>query len=615
MPRAAPIFSPVSTTTEPTDEALAAARWDLEPLVDGRGAEGVEALLDEASERARAFADAHRGAVAGLDAAGVAAAMAELEEISDRAGRAATYAGLTFAVDTQSPETGAMLQRVRERSAELQTLLLFFDLEWNQLDGERAAELLAAPELERWRHHLSTLRRYRPHQLTEPEERILTETSVTGRSAFARLFTEQTSALTVELPGAEQPVGLMEALSVLQGPDREARRAAAEGVTAALEPGLRTRAFIFNTLLADKATRDRLRSYEHWLASRNLDNEASDESVAALVEAVVGRYELARRWYRLKARLLGVERLAHYDRMAPVAETEQRIAYGEARELVLDCYRGFSDELGEVAAGFFDGERIDAPPAPGKRGGAFCSYAVPSAHPYVMLNYTARPGDVLTMAHELGHGVHAALARPRGIFEFSTPLTVAETASIFGESIVLGALLERAPDAAARLSLLADSLDGAVAAVFRQVAMNRFEDRVHGERRESGELPVDGFATAWLETQADLLGDSVEIGDDYGSWWSYVPHFIDTPGYVYAYAYGNLLALSVYRRYEEEGEGFVASYLELLRAGGSRSPEDLGAIVGVDLTDPGFWSAGLELIERRLEDAERTAAELDGAPV
>lgn len=602
-----------TTTAAPTDEALAAARWDLEPLVEGGGAEGGLALLDEADSRAESFAERHRGRVAELDAGALAAAMSELERIGDRVGRAGTYASLAFSVDTRSPEVGALMQRVRERSAAIETVLLFFELEWNQVDDGPAGELLGSDELERWRHYLTNLRRYRPHQLTEPEERVLTETDVTGRSAFARLFTEQTSAITVELPGAEAPVQLMEALSALQSPDREVRRQAADGVTAALEPDLRTRAFVFNTLLADKATKDRLRSYEHWLASRNLANEASDESVAALIEAVVGRYELARRWYRLKAPLLGIERLAHFDRMAPLAQSEQRIGYAEARELVLDCYRGFSPELGDTVEGFFSGDRIDAPPLPGKRGGAFCSYAVPSAHPYVMLNYTSLPADVLVMAHELGHGVHAALARPRGIFEFATPLTVAETASIFGESIVLGRLLERAPDASARLSLLAESLDGAVAAVFRQVAMNRFEDRVHGERRTTGELSVDGFAAAWLDTQADLLGDSVELTPDYSSWWSYVPHFIDTPGYVYAYAYGHLLALSLYRRYEDQGEGFVASYLELLRAGGSRSPEELGAIVGVDLTDPGFWDAGLDLIERRLEQAEATAAEAESS--
>ncbi len=602
-----------TATATPIDEELAAERWDLEPLVEGGGADGAMRLLDEAEERANAFAEAHRGRVGELEPAELAAAMRELEEIYDRVGRAGTYAALGFAVDTQSAEVGALLQKVRERSAAIQTALLFFELEWNEIDDERAEELLASAELERWRHHLKTERRYRPHQLSEPEERILTEVDVTGRSAFARLFTEQTSSIAVELPDADEPVPLMEALSRLQDPDRERRRVAAEAVSAALEPGLRTRAYVYNTLLADKATKDRLRSFEHWLASRNLANEASDESVAALIDAVFARYELGRRWYRLKAKILGLDVLAHYDRVAPVAESEQRIGYAEARELTLDCYRGFSEELGAVAAEFFTGDYVDAPPAPGKRGGAFCSYAVPSAHPYVMLNFTSRPGDVLTMAHELGHGVHASLARPHGIFGFSTPLTVAETASIFGESIVLGRLLEDAPGPRERLSLLAHTLDGAVGAVFRQIAMNRFEDRVHGERRTSGELSVEGFAAAWLDTQADLLGDSVELAPDYGTWWSYVPHFVDTPGYVYAYAFGHLLALSVYRRYEEQGEGLVPAYIEMLRAGGSASPEELAQIVGVDLADPGFWNAGLDLLEARLEEAERTAEEAEAS--
>ena len=601
-------MSEAAQTTD--DSALAAARWDLDPLVDGGGPDRALGLLGEAQERSDAFAERHRGRVAELNAAELAAAMRELEGIFDSVGRAASYASLRFTTDTTDPDRGALLQRVRELGAGIETALLFFELEWNLVPDDRAEELLSDPALEFCRHHLRTERRYRPHQLTEPEERILTETDVTGRSAFGRLFTEQTSALMVDLPDTEDGVPLMEALSRLQDPDRDRRREAADSVTAALEPDLRTRAFIFNTLLQDKATKDRLRSFGHWLASRNLANEASDESVQALIDAVVSHYELARRWYRLKAKLLGLERLAFYDRMAPVAAEEQRIGYADARDLVLDCYRGFSSELGDAAQSFFDGDYIDAPPEPGKRGGAFCAYAVPSVHPYVMLNYTSRSGDVLTMAHELGHGVHALLAsREQSLFQVSTPLTLAETASIFGETIVLERLLSEAPDAEARLSLLAEYLDGAVAAVFRQVSMNRFEDRVHTERRESGELSVDTFGAAWLETQADLLGDSVEPSDDYASWWSYVPHFIDTPGYVYAYAYGHLLALSVYRRYRDTGAEFVPSYLELLSAGGSRPPEELGAIVGVDLADPGFWASGLALISEQLDAAEEAARE------
>ena len=596
----------------PTDSELDSERWDLEPLVAGEGADGAVRLLDEGEERAKAFAEQHRGRVAELDAAALADALRELEEIYDRVGRAGTYAMLGFAVDTQAPEAGALLQKVRERGAAIETSLLFFDLEWNLVADDRAEELIASPELERWRHHLKTERRYRPHQLSEPEERILTEVDVTGRSAFTRLFAEQTSSIAVKLADAEEPVPLMEALARLQDPERERRREAAEAVSAALEPGLRVRTYVLNTIVADKATKDRLRSYENWLASRNLANEASDESVAALIDAVVGRYELARRWYRLKAGILGLDQLAHYDRVAPVAETEQRIGYAEARELTLDCYRGFSAELGEVAAEFFTGDYVDAPPQPGKRGGAFCSYAVPSAHPYLMLNFTSRPGDVLTMAHELGHGVHASLARPHGIFTFATPLTVAETASIFGENIVLGRMLADAPGPRERLSLLAHTIDGAVGAVFRQIALNRFEDRIHHERRTEGELSIDAIDAAWLDTQADMVGDSVDL-DGYARWWSYVPHIIDTPGYVYAYAFGHLLALSIYRRYEEQGEGFAPAYVEMLRAGGSASPEELAEIVGVDLADPGFWNAGLDLIEGRLEEAERTAAEVEAS--
>ena len=592
----------------PRDEALEAARWDLEPLLE----EGTtDSLLDEAAERSRAFAERYRGKLADLDVAGLAEAMRELEAISEKAYRAGSYASLRFALNTEDPERGALMQRVQERSTQLQTELLFFDLEWNELPDDHAEPLLDDPALAFCAHHLRTLRRYRPHQLTEPEEQMLTETAVTGPSAFKRLFTELVSALRVELPGEDEAVPLMQALSNLQDSDRERRRAAAAGVTAALEPGLRTRAFVTNTLAADKATKDRLRHYDHWLASRNLSNEASDESVEALIAAVQDRYDLARRWYRLKAKILGLDRLAHYDRMAPLRESSDRIPYGEAQELVLDCYRGFSPELGDAAAGFFSNGYIDGPPEPGKRGGAFCAYAVPSAHPYVLLNYTSRPGDVLTMAHELGHGVHAVLARPQGLYHFTSPLTVAETASIFGETIVLERLLERAgDDQEARLSLLAESLDGAVAAIFRQVAMNRFEHGVHTERREGGELSVDRLNELWLETQTDMLGDSVELGDDYAKWWSYVPHFIDTPGYVYAYAYGHLLALSVYRRYEEEGDALVPQYLDLLRAGGSMPPEDLGRIVGVDLGDPDFWSSGLDLILRQLESAEKAASAL-----
>jgi len=586
--------------------------WDLSHLLDGASdgdaGPAVDAMLAGARERAQAFAERHRGQLATLDATGLAAAMQEIAAVEDTVGRAYSYAALSFATDTADPPRGALLQRVQEQATQISTLLVFWELEWAAVDDQRAAELTAGEELDFARHHLEAARRYRPHLLSEPEEKLMSEKAVTGAGAWDRLFEEQTSAIAVQLPGAGEPVALDVALSRLSSPDREVRRTSAAAVTDALKPGLRTRAYVFNTLLADKALDDRLRSYPSWISSRNLSNEASDESVEALVSAVRGRYELARRWYRLKARLLGVERLCDYDRSAAVSDAEETIPWAEARDLVQDCFNGFSSELGEVVGRFFAESWLDAPVRPGKRGGAFCAYTVPSVHPYVMLNFTAKRRDVLTLAHELGHGVHAALGASQGVFHMSTPLTLAETASVFAEEIVFGRLLERAATPESRLDLLASSIEGSIATVFRQVAMNRFEHLVHSSRREEGELAVERFNELWAQSQTEMLGDAVEVTEGYRSWWSYVPHFISTPGYVYAYAYGQLLALSVYARYEEEGDAFVPSYLELLRAGGSRSPQDLGAIVGVDLADPGFWDRGLDLVERQLGAAEEAAA-------
>ncbi len=592
---------------EPADPELQQAAWDLEPLVEGEGEEGVKRRLAEALERAESFAQGHAGKLVELDAERLRAAMEELAVIKELVGRAGTYAALRFAADTADPANGALMQLVQERATAIETTLLFFELEWAALGDQRADELLMGEGLDFCRHYLRNVRRYRDHLLSEPEEKILAEKALTGSSAWVRLFAQLTSAIAVELPPKDERVALDLALSRLQAAERDTRRSVAAAVTQALEPGLRTRAYLFNTLLADKSTDDRLRRYPHWLASRNLANEASDESVRALIEAVRGRFEIPRRWYRLKARLLGLERLADYDRIAPVSADEQTFPFARAREIVLDCYSSFSPELGDLARRVFQERHIDAPLRPGKRGGAFCASAVPSVHPYVMVNYTSRRRDVLTLAHELGHGVHFALAARQGVFHQDTPLTLAETASVFGETIVFGRLLGEDSDPASRLALLAENLEDSIATVFRQVAMNRFEDLVHTERREQGELSVERLGELWIESQAEMVGDSVELTDGYRSWWSYIPHFIGSPGYVYAYAYGQLLALSVYERYEQEGAALVPSYLEMLAAGGSRPPEAIAAIVGIDLADPGFWGAGLDLVERQLTEAESAA--------
>ncbi len=597
------------STTE-ADLTAADVSWELEPLLDGADSP------DELVERAKAVAtelEAYRGRVGTIDGGELAELMHRLADINELLSRAGHYGMLRFTENTADPERGAMMQRLEEAATAIASRLVFIDLEFAAADDAHAAEVLADDRLGFCRHHLENTRRHRPYQLSESEETVLLEMSVSGASSWVRLFSELTSAITVELPapeagdGATTTASMEMGLSLLQDPDREVRAAAAEAVTVGLEPGLRTRGFIYNTLLLDKSVQDRLRGFPSWVSSRNLSNEASDESVEALITSVVARYDIPRRWYRLKAKALGIDRLADYDRMAAVADGQQQVGWSEAVAVVRDAYGSFSTELADIVGRFIEERWIDAPVRPGKQPGAFCAYAVPSHHPYVLLNWTSKSRDVLTLAHELGHGVHGYLAREQGIFHQSTPLTLAETASVFGETVTNNRLLDMIDDPGERFALLASVVDDSIATVFRQVAMNRFEAACHTARREAGELSVDRFGELWIDTQRDMMGDSVELTDNYRSWWSYIPHFMGTPGYVYAYAYGQLLALSVYARYEAEGDAFVPAYLDLLRAGGSQSPEELGAIVGCDLADPSFWDAGLRIVESQLTRAEEAA--------
>ena len=590
-----------------TIEAIEDLTWDIDTLVDGRGEAGVDELLDEARTRAERLAG-RKGRIAGFDGSELAAFMKEYGEIRELVGRAGSYAHLLFSTETQDPAAGALLQKVQEKATEISTLLLFFELEWAQVDEERAAELLDHPDLDRARHHLKVMRRYRDHLLTEPEERILAEKSVTGRSAWMRLFSDLTAAMEVELDG--EKVTLEQALSKLSSYDRDERRKAAAAITETLRVDLRTRAFIFNMLMSDKATDDRLRNYDHWLQSFNLSQEASDEAVEALVAAVKKRYDLPQRWYALKAKMLGLDKLAYYDRSAAVAEDEAEIPWSDAKDIVLECYSKFSDQAGAEVRRFFDERWIDVEPRPGKVPGAFCAPTASDHHPYVLVNYTNKRRDVLTLAHELGHGLHQSLGNVQGPFHHTTPLTVAETASVFGETIVFGRLLELEESPRSRFALLAEKIEGAIGTVFRQVAMNTYESAVHNARRSEGELSIDRLSDLWIETQTEMLGNPVELDDEYRLWWSYIPHFIHVPGYVYAYAFGHLLATSVFAQYEKRGSEFVPQYLEMLSAGGSRPPEELAALVDCDLTDENFWDQGLELIERDIEAAEELAETL-----
>lgn len=594
-----------------TELAATDIGWDIDTILDGRSGDD---LFDDAEAQAEVLAGL-RGRVAELDAGELADAMHALADVLDLVARASYHPMLAFSTDTSDPARGAAMAHAQERSTKIETTLIFFDLEWAAADDDHVAGLIDDERLDFCRHHLEQVRLERPHLLSEAEETILADAAQVGANAWVRLFDELTSAIEVDLPVEHGGDGapLQQALSLLSHPDRDVRRRVAEGVTAGLEPGLRTRAYVFNTLLLDKSISDRHRGFDTWISSRNLANEASDESVAALVEAVVDNYSLPQRWYSLKAKVLGVDKLADYDRMASVASTEQEFGWNEGASIVRDAYGSFSPELADVVGHFLDDAWIDAPVRPGKRGGAFAAPVTPSHHPYVFLNWTGTSRDVATLAHELGHGAHFHLAREQGIFHQTTPLTLAETASVFGETVTSNRLLSTITDPQERFALLATTLEDSIATVFRQIAMNRFEAACHTARRDEGELSVERFGELWAESQHDMLGDSVEVTEGYRSWWSYVPHFMGTPGYVYAYAYGQLLALSVYARYVEEGDAFVPAYLDLLRAGGSRSPQELGAIVGCDLADPDFWANGLKIVDGQLtaaEDAARAAGRL-----
>jgi oligoendopeptidase F len=597
-----------ATRTDEFNSDLTAAdvAWDIDTILPA-GTTPSD-LFDQADALADRLASL-RGRVGQLDAAELADAMQTMAALHDLGSRASYHAMLAFSTATDDPARGAAMAAAQERSTATATKLIFFDLEWAAADDQHVSGVLADPRLDFCRHHLHNLRLSRPYLLTEAEETIMAEKSQTGFGAWVRLFDELTSAITLELPDdlGGSGVPLMQGLSMLQHPDRPVRQQVAAAVSAGLEPGLRTRAYLFNTLLHDKAIDDRLRGYPSWISSRNLANEASDESVQALVDAVVDNYSIAQRWYRLKAQVLGLDQLADYDRMASVASTDRQIGWDEGTRIVRDAYASFSPELADIVGRFIDEQWIDAPVRPGKRGGAFAAGVSPSHHPYVLLNWTSNTRDVATLAHELGHGVHFYLAREQGIFHQDTPLTLAETASVFGETVTSNRLLSMIDDPNERFALLASSLEDSIATVFRQIAMNRFEHACHTARRSEGELSVERFGDLWAESQTDMLGDSVEITDGYRNWWSYVPHFMGSPGYVYAYAYGQLLALSVYARYREDGDAFVPAYLDLLRAGGSDTPENLARIVDCDLADPDFWRNGLKIVEGQLVAAEEAA--------
>ncbi|HZK73023.1 MAG TPA: M3 family oligoendopeptidase [Clostridia bacterium] len=585
--------------------------WDLSDLFASPTDPKIEAALAHSLERANAFEARYKGKVASLEPSEFAAMMRELEDDEDFAAKPEAYAYLLHSQNTQDPAAGRLLARVREAGAERGSHGIFFALELANTSDEQAARLYSNPESSPYRHSIEEARKFRPHQLSEPEERILTDYSPVGNSAWTRLFEELCSNIQIDVDGRQ--LALAEALTVIREPDREVRRRASGAITAALGNDIRTRAYIFNVILQEKAIDDRLRKFPSWISSRNLANETSDEAVQALVEAVTGRYDVCVRYYRVKKQLLGVGDLHEWDRYAPIDEVTRNVTWDDARDLVLGSYQRFSKRAGAMVEDFFKGGWIDAPVRPGKSGGAYCMPVTPRHHPYVMLNFTGKLRDVTTLAHELGHGLHDRLASKQHIFDFNPPLTLAETASVFGEALTFDRIMAEEKDPKVRLAMLCNQCEDAFSTVFRQVAFNRFEDACHTARRVEGELSVEQLGELYQSKLQPMFGDALTLTDEHKAWWSYVEHFLHTPGYVYAYAFGNLLAMSVYHRFLERGPDFVDDYLDFLAAGGSTRPDELVRRLGMDITHPDFWDAGLRILDGMVTEVERLAGSTGGA--
>jgi len=600
--------------SEAVQERLTGAEdivWDLSVFYQSLDDPQMEADIARLTELVDAFQARWRGKIDEMNAADFVSAYEAMEAIYDLRGRLGSFAFLNFSTDTGDTDYQAAVAHIEELESALSQKMVFFDLEWNALADEQASAILDDPAVAQYRYYLEAERRYRPYNLSEAEEQIIIEKSVTGSAAWTRFFTQLTSAFRFDWLGDE--VNMTFVLNKLRDADRDVREMAWRKLTDKLHEKSMELTFIFNTLALDKANSDRRRGYPSWVSSRNLSNKASDEVVEALVSTVTGNYELVARHYRLKRALLEYEELYDYDRYAPLnlKESDAFYVWGQACDIVLDAFDNFSPRMKEVARQFFDGNWIHAPVLPNKRGGAFAASTVASANPYVFLNYLGDTRDVTTLAHELGHGIHMYLSgRENGLFALYTPLTTAEMASTFAEMLVFQDLMAAEDDKEVKLSMLTEKIEDTFATVFRQISMNRFEDKMHNARREEGELTAERFNALWLETQRDMFGDSVTITEEYGSWWSYVPHFLHTPGYVYAYSFGELLVLALYKLYQEEGDSFVPKYIDLLAAGDSDYPDRLLAQVGVDINDSDFWQKGIDVIEEWVTQAEALSRQL-----
>jgi oligoendopeptidase F len=599
----------VEATVQPAATNKAAAlgklpEWDLRDLYPGRESPELARDLARLADDAENFRQRYEGRLRQLSGTALGTAVETYEQLQELSGRIISYASLVHAGNLTDPESGRFHQTIQERINAVSTTLLFFSLEINRLDDAELAAKEIAPALARYRAWLRDTRTFRPHQLSDEVEKLLHEKYVAGRAAWTRLFDETLADLRFPFRGRELTEA--EALDLLSDRDQEIRREAANTIGEVLGRHSRTFALITNTLAKDKEIEDRWRRFERPISSRNLSNYVEDEVVDALISAVSTSYpRLSHRYYRLKARWFGVDALPFWDRNAPLPEDDDRvISWREAEETVLSAYNAFSPELAAVGTRFFTAPWIDAQVRPGKSPGAFAHPTVPGAHPYLLLNYQGRVRDVMTLAHELGHGVHQVLAARQGYLMADTPLTLAETASVFGEMLTFRALLARETEPRRRKIMLAAKVEDMLNTVVRQIAFATFEIKVHDERREA-ELTPDRIAEIWLDVQRESLGPAILLDGVYRHYWSYIPHFIHTPFYVYAYAFGDCLVNSLYAVYQDAHEGFAGRYLDMLRAGGTLRHRELLAPFGLDASDPSFWQKGLSVLSHFIDELEQ----------
>jgi oligoendopeptidase F len=579
--------------------------WDLTDLYPAIDSKEVKADVQKAQKLCTAFAKNYEGKVIKLSADELASAISEYEKIQELLGKLGSYAQLVYAEDMNSPQNGQFYQNISEQLTTIGSQILFFGLHLNKIPEAQLAEgLKTCKKLAHYAPWLREVRQSRPYQLSDDLEKLLLEKSVAGSAAWSRLFDETLAGLRFDYRGKK--LSCEEVISLMSSPDEKARKDAAKAFGKVLGENNKTFSLIMNTLAKDKAIEDEWRGYKRPISSRNIANAVEDEVVEALLTAVKKSYpNLSHRYYKLKAKWFGKKKLEYWDRNAPLPKVpEQKYSWEEAKELVLSSYYAFSPEIGKIGQQFFDNNWIDVPARAGKASGAFAHPTVPSAHPYLLLNYLGRSRDVMTLAHELGHGVHQVLAAKQGALMADTPLTLAETASVFGEQLTFREMLKRTKSKAERKALIAGKVEDMLNTVVRQIAFCNFEIKLHDERR-NGELTADRINALWLEVQKESLGNGIRFDKEYQYYWSYISHFIHSPFYVYAYAFGDCLVNSLYAVYEKNPKGFEAKYIEMLKAGGTLRHKELLAPFGLDASKPAFWQQGLDIIAGYIDQLER----------